>query len=242
MGTTEHILTRSLYSLRRMTPVSKRDPLRPGFLPSKSGKCRCPNFTPVSASVPFRLSYTIFRRAFSDCHLRKQREFARLWIWVWRKVYVLMPSEYYSVFSRKVCFRHIRLGPGQHTQYSLTPISQLPYTIVSVSLGQDHTLALTKSGEVLSWGLNHFSQLGYVIEPPSANGNGGFSFGKSEEPIQASPRKVLGPLKKEVARGVAACKTASACWTDNEVFTWGTNHGQLGEQVLLCTTFVKQGE
>ncbi|KIJ37956.1 hypothetical protein M422DRAFT_259341 [Sphaerobolus stellatus SS14] len=56
---------------------------------------------------------------------------------------------------------------------------------------------------------------------------GGFGFGR-DEPIQAIPRKAVGPLKKAVVVGVAACKTASACWTDKELFTWGTNNGQLG--------------
>ncbi|KAF8549155.1 hypothetical protein OG21DRAFT_1606575 [Imleria badia] len=35
-------------------------------------------------------------------------------------------------------------------------------------------------------------------------------------------------LKKEFLNGVAACKTASACWSDGDVWTWGTNNGQLG--------------
>ncbi|KAG5646993.1 hypothetical protein DXG03_001717 [Asterophora parasitica] len=117
-----------------------------------------------------------------------------------------------------------RLGPGQHTQYSLKPLASLPHTIISVALGQDHTLALTKTGEVLSWGLNRFSQLGYVVEG-LATGEG---FGRAEEPIQATPRKIIGPLKKEVVKGVAACKSASACWTETDVYTWGTNNGQLG--------------
>jgi alpha-tubulin suppressor-like RCC1 family protein len=117
------------------------------------------------------------------------------------------------------------LGPGQHTQYSLKPLNQFTHTIISVALGQDHTLALTKSGEVLSWGLNRFSQLGYVVESSSTSGVG---VGRLEEPIQATPRKVLGPLKKDIVRGVAASKGASACWTSTEVFTWGTNNGQLG--------------
>ncbi|KAG6812376.1 hypothetical protein H0H92_003189 [Tricholoma furcatifolium] len=117
-----------------------------------------------------------------------------------------------------------RLGPGQHTQYSLKPLQQLTQTIISVALGQDHTLALTKAGEVLSWGLNRFSQLGYVIEIPGV----AESFGKLDEPIQATPRKVQGPLRKEVVKGVAACKSASVCWTDDDVYTWGTNNGQLG--------------
>ncbi|KAJ7137732.1 hypothetical protein C8R44DRAFT_766051 [Mycena epipterygia] len=114
-----------------------------------------------------------------------------------------------------------RLGPGQHTQYSLIPLPQLSHSIVAVALGQDHTLALTSAGEVLSWGLSRFHQLGYVVEPSTTTG-------RLEEPIQASPRKIHGPLKKEVVKGVAASKQSSACWTATEVFTWGTNNGQLG--------------
>ena len=95
---------------------------------------------------------------------------------------------------------------------------------MSVALGQDHTLALTSAGEVISWGLNRFAQLGYVIE----SGQGG----SADESIQATPRKI-GHLKKEFLNGVAACKTASACWSDGDVWTWGTNNGQLGEFTLL---------
>ncbi|KAI0057376.1 hypothetical protein BV25DRAFT_1973088 [Artomyces pyxidatus] len=112
-----------------------------------------------------------------------------------------------------------RLGPGggQHTQHLFGSLAQFEHTIVSVALGQDHTLALTDIGTVLSWGLNRFSQLGYEL-PVSQRG---------EEPVQATPRGVTG-LKRETVIGVAACKTASACWTAKEVFTWGKNNGQLG--------------
>ncbi|KAJ7632971.1 hypothetical protein FB45DRAFT_914037 [Roridomyces roridus] len=115
-----------------------------------------------------------------------------------------------------------RLGPGQHTQFSLVPHPQLSHTIVAVALGQDHTLALTNAGEVLSWGLSRFHQLGYIVEPSAITTN------KLEEPIQAVPRKIYGPLKKEIVKGIAAAKTCSACWTATEVFTWGQNNGQLG--------------
>lgn len=115
------------------------------------------------------------------------------------------------------------LGPGQHTQYSFKFLPQFTHTIVSVALGQDHTLALTKSGEVLSWGLNRFAQLGYIVESTAGEG-----FGRVEEPIQSIPKKVHGPLRKEVIKGVAASKCASACWTCADVYTWGTNNGQLG--------------
>jgi alpha-tubulin suppressor-like RCC1 family protein len=122
------------------------------------------------------------------------------------------------------------LGPGQHTQYSLKAMPQFSHTIVSVALGQDHTLAMTKSGEVLSWGLNRFSQLGYIVESAAA----GEGFGRIEEPIQSIPKKIHGPLRKETVRGIAASKGASACWTNADVYTWGTNNGQLGMAILLA--------
>lgn len=118
------------------------------------------------------------------------------------------------------------LGTGQHTQYSLLPVPQFTHHIIAIALGQDHTLALTSDGEVLSWGLNRFSQLGYVVEPPTPSGS--LHTRAREEPIQAVARKVVGPLKKQIVIGLAACKTASACWTCSDVYTWGTNHGQLG--------------
>jgi alpha-tubulin suppressor-like RCC1 family protein len=125
-----------------------------------------------------------------------------------------------------------RLGPGattsSHTQFSLlSPQGSFPHTITAVALGQDHTLALTSIGEVLSWGLNRFSQLGYIIEAKSR---------AQEDQIQASPRKITGPLRNQIVIGVACCKTASACWTATQLFTWGTNGGQLGSciSVMQC--------
>jgi len=120
-----------------------------------------------------------------------------------------------------------RLGPGHDTQYSLTRLEHLSQlSITQVALGQDHTLVLTSSGEVYSWGLNRFHQLGYAIEA-KATKHGGQSF-SHEEQIQFTARKVYGPLKREEVVGVAACKIASACWTARDVYTWGTNLGQLG--------------
>ncbi|KAG2131671.1 hypothetical protein DEU56DRAFT_454262 [Suillus clintonianus] len=114
-------------------------------------------------------------------------------------------------------------GGRQHTQYGLMPLPDIQHTIESVALGQDHTLALTLTGEVLTWGLNRFYQLGYAIEVSST---------KQDEHIQATPRKV-GSLRREFVKGVAACKTASGCWTGTEVWTWGTNGGQLGYDKAL---------
>jgi alpha-tubulin suppressor-like RCC1 family protein len=83
----------------------------------------------------------------------------------------------------------------------------------AIALGQDHTLALTSDGSVFSWGLGRFSQLGYEVPSPH---------------VQSSPRVIAGPLRRERVRGIAACKSASACWTDTVLYTWGKNNGQLG--------------
>ena len=131
---------------------------------------------------------------------------------------------YIYLFIYKSFFR---LGPAQHTQYNLKPLSNFVQPISALALGQDHTLGLTKSGEVFSWGLNRFSQLGYVVEVSIS------SIGRHEEPIQVIPKRVVGLLRREVVIGVAASKNASACWTKETVFTWGTNTGQLGRVFFL---------
>jgi alpha-tubulin suppressor-like RCC1 family protein len=92
---------------------------------------------------------------------------------------------------------------------------------VATALGQDHTLILTKTGEVYSWGLNRFFQLGYLVEI-STSGTA-----KPEEPVQTTPKKVPIP-KNVIVRGIAASKNASACWSAEHLYTWGTNNGQLG--------------
>ncbi|KAI0291504.1 hypothetical protein B0F90DRAFT_1823827 [Multifurca ochricompacta] len=83
-----------------------------------------------------------------------------------------------------------RLGPGggQHTQPSLSPIIQLAsdVKITAIAVGQDHTLALTSDGVVLSWGLGRFSQLGYDVPAPH---------------VQSSPRVISGPLRRERNNG-----------------------------------------
>jgi alpha-tubulin suppressor-like RCC1 family protein len=109
-----------------------------------------------------------------------------------------------------------RLGQTQHTQFDFVSI-QTPQKIIKVALGQDHTLALTESWEVVSWGLNRFSQLGYAVE--------------SADLTQPTARKIAGPLRGEMIEGIAACKTASVCWSVGGLFAWGTNNGQFGVSV-----------
>jgi inhibitor of Bruton tyrosine kinase len=124
-----------------------------------------------------------------------------------------------------------RLGPAatsSHAQFSLiNPQRSLSHAIVAVALGQDHTLAVTANGDVLSWGLNRFGQLGYVIEGNNRT---------LETQVQSSARKITGALRNQVVLGVACCKSASACWTAKHLFTWGSNAGQLGLHLTAIDT------
>lgn len=56
-----------------------------------------------------------------------------------------------------------RLGTGKEldTQFTLIPV-QCPERIASVALGRDHTIAITVSGNVLTFGQNNFGQLGNI--------------------------------------------------------------------------------
>ncbi|KAG2062901.1 hypothetical protein BDR04DRAFT_984149, partial [Suillus decipiens] len=56
------------------------------------------------------------------------------------------------------------LGTSQHTQYALMSLPNIKHTIESVVLHQDQNLTLSSTRAVLTWGLNHFFQLRYVIE------------------------------------------------------------------------------
>ena len=104
-------------------------------------------------------------------------------------------------------------------------MSDLPQTVISIALAQDHSLALTSGGYILSWGHNRFSQLGYAIEATDRS----VGVGKDDLDVQVSPRRIVGLLKKESVKGVAAGRLSSACWTEDSVWTWGTNAGHLGK-------------
>lgn len=113
-----------------------------------------------------------------------------------------------------------RLGLGdENTRFTYTPVQGglMNKKVVQIALGQNHTMAVTDTGELWSWGSNAYSQLGYTLpEPP-----------KGEEPVCLSPRQVFGPLKKEVVLGVAASTIHSVAHTNSSLWVWGRNVGQL---------------
>lgn len=120
----------------------------------------------------------------------------------------------------------LRLGRSNHTQFTFAPLLDFPHQASAVVLSPDHTVVVTTSGDVFTFGLNRFGQLGYTLDAPTPSSRP--SNTSADEPIQFSPRRVVGALKKEVVLGAAASRTHTAVFTADGLFTWGTNKGQLG--------------
>ncbi|CAG8942655.1 unnamed protein product [Penicillium salamii] len=91
--------------------------------------------------------------------------------------------------------------------------------VISVALGQDHSLAITEHGEIFSWGSNKYGQLGYGL-PRTSN--------KNDVPIQTTPRQIFNPFKKETILGAAASSIHSVVFSTSGLYTFGKNEGQLG--------------
>ncbi|KXS13111.1 RCC1/BLIP-II protein [Gonapodya prolifera JEL478] len=110
-----------------------------------------------------------------------------------------------------------RLGLGDQETRLEPKIIPLPFTAFSVSTGPDHTIFVSKRGEVFTCGSNEHGQLGYPVESAG-----------SEVPHAKDLREVTA-LKKIVVLGAAAGKFHSAVYTSTgAVYTWGLNTGQLG--------------
>ncbi|KAJ5081586.1 hypothetical protein NUU61_009850 [Penicillium alfredii] len=116
-----------------------------------------------------------------------------------------------------------RLGTGdESTRFSFVCIETgglAGKKVVSVALGQDHSLAITEYGEIFSWGSNKFGQLGYSL-PRTSNRN--------DVPIQTTPRQIFNPFKKETLLGAAASAIHSVVFNTSGLYTFGKNEGQLG--------------
>jgi inhibitor of Bruton tyrosine kinase len=103
------------------------------------------------------------------------------------------------------------------TQFLPKPVHDIHDAIASVALGQDHTIAVTKTGAVYTWGSNHHGQLGYALDLSTNKDN-----------VQKAPRKIISPLKRIDIIGVAASSHHSVCFSAEDLYTWGFNCGQLG--------------
>ncbi len=112
-----------------------------------------------------------------------------------------------------------RLGLGDlSTQLSFKPVKTFSQQrIVSVALGTNHTVAITSDGDCYTWGYNKYNQLGYATENEV-----------KKEPINPTPRKVSGELKRLAVKGCAASKIHTVVFTSEDLFMWGLNIGQMG--------------
>jgi len=116
------------------------------------------------------------------------------------------------------------LGLGPNVTSSTSPFimtSMMREVFTSVACGKQHSLAITKAGNIYAWGLNTSGQLGV--------GHG--------HPIFV-PQMVKAPNSNWQARAVCAGSDHSmALVGDNgAVWSWGDNqHGQLGEPTDLKT-------
>ncbi|KAK4052965.1 hypothetical protein OIO90_004089 [Microbotryomycetes sp. JL221] len=120
-----------------------------------------------------------------------------------------------------------RLGRNAHTQFQFEPLTDFQQKAAAIALSPDHTVIVTDEGYVYTFGMNRFGQLGYALDQPTG-APANVPKGSQDEPIQYTPRRVVGALKKEVVLGAAASRTHTAVFTADSLFTWGTNKGQLG--------------
>ncbi|EED23366.1 BTB domain and ankyrin repeat protein [Talaromyces stipitatus ATCC 10500] len=116
-----------------------------------------------------------------------------------------------------------RLGTGDEaTRYHFVCIETgglAGKKVISLALGQDHSIAISEQGEVFTWGSNKYGQLGYNL--PRANN-------KRDTPMQSTPRQVFNPFKREVILGAAASAIHSVVFSSSGLYTFGKNEGQLG--------------
>ncbi|GMF19299.1 unnamed protein product [Phytophthora lilii] len=114
-----------------------------------------------------------------------------------------------------------RLGTGNEFDLiepkRLTALETTP--IKKVAAGENHTMALSRTGQVFSWGSNSFGQLGHP--------------GKSSSSMSRLTPKRIDAFRFHVVADIAAsgCHSAAIDADDGAVYTWGSNRrGQLGRK------------
>ncbi|KAF9336236.1 hypothetical protein BG006_009294 [Podila minutissima] len=111
-----------------------------------------------------------------------------------------------------------RLGSDKKMQLCPAPVPGIQGIVATTALGRDHTVLVTTRGEVFTMGNNKYGQLGYSLDLPK---NG-------QDPVQSAPKRVILAISKLVIKGAAASRWHTALHTENELFTFGFNYGQLG--------------
>eukprot|EP00644_Phytophthora_capsici_P008750 jgi/Phyca11/111742/e_gw1.20.569.1 len=114
-----------------------------------------------------------------------------------------------------------RLGTGnEFDRIEPTRLEALETTPVKkVAAGENHSMALSRTGQVFTWGSNSFGQLGHP--------------GKSSSSLSRLTPKRVDAFRFQVVEDIAAsgCHSAAINADDGGVYTWGSNRrGQLGRK------------
>ncbi|XP_078259608.1 putative E3 ubiquitin-protein ligase HERC3 isoform X3 [Rhinoraja longicauda] len=155
---------------------------------------------------------------------------------------VLFVSETGSIFESQVNSKRRANNPSGITLSKPQLVKSLSESnIIQVTCGNNHSLALSKDGQVFAWGQNTFGQLGLGTRGP----------------LSCDPQTVKSFSGVPVAQITAGGEHSFALTVSGTVFAWGrNNHGQLGlndtedtltpkhVQILSCksTIFISCGE
>lgn len=93
--------------------------------------------------------------------------------------------------------------------------------IIAVDVSDNHSVCLTSSNKIFTWGANTYGQLGYLLDNVRSQTDG----------IQPTPKLVCnGDIRKLHSRliGVACSRFHTIAYTSRELYVWGANIGQLG--------------
>ncbi|CCH44090.1 Inhibitor of Bruton tyrosine kinase [Wickerhamomyces ciferrii] len=112
-----------------------------------------------------------------------------------------------------------RLGHGKSTpNYKFTELEYFADDhITNVAISDDHTLVLTSNGEVYSWGLNNYLELGYPTD----------RIKEKTDTFSNEPKRIIQTLKKLDVQGISCSKIHSAAFSDYTLVLWGLNIGQM---------------
>lgn len=116
-----------------------------------------------------------------------------------------------------------------HDQLTPSPILALKeHVVVSAACGAEHTVAITSTGKVFSWGSSEYGQQGSLVGNFEDWGSGNRS-GKTQSMNNATPRMLDAFAEKVVVQIACGYLHNVALTRDGEVWTWGWGvNGQLG--------------
>jgi alpha-tubulin suppressor-like RCC1 family protein len=127
-----------------------------------------------------------------------------------------IPSLHLMGFGKSSnCRLGLPADEGGDTIVSLpSPLPLFSKVITSVASGRDHTLALSASGNIFSWGLGHDGRLGLGTESSQSH----------------PTRLTFGPIADSIVVSIACGECHSLATTkSNQCFSWGRNYyGRLG--------------